>query len=597
MSDKSKIRNFSIIAHIDHGKSTLADRFLELSGLVRREKLQKQMLDSMDLERERGITIKSHPVRLTIGDYIFNLIDTPGHVDFSYEVSRSLAACEGAVLLVDATQGVEAQTVAHAYKAMEHNLTIVPVINKIDLPSADIESTKSAMAQLLGKDDIEPVLVSAKDGTGVDELIQRLINEIPAPSGNEDGPLQALVFDAFYDNYKGVVSVVRIFNGEIKAGDLIKFWSGGTVSEVIEVGVFELKMVPVEKLTAGDVGYVAANIRDIREVPVGDTMTLASQPSDNPIPGFSPMKPMVFASMYPTENEDFERLRESLKKLQLNDAALTFEPENSQAFGPGFRCGFLGLLHMDIVRERLEREFDLDLILTSPNVEYHVLTRAGDYLEIRNPADFPDFSEVELVEEPFIRGTVVVPSAYLGNVIQLCENRRGKMVQMDYISQDRVLLKYDLPFSEIITDFYDQLKSMTRGYASFDYEHIGFREADVDKIEVFINGRKLDAITLLVPKEEVMRSARSVALNLKRTIPKQLVEVVIQVKAGGKIVARETVKPLRKDVLAKCYGGDVSRKKKLLEKQKAGKKRMRQFNQVDIPQEAFLSVLKADSDS
>lgn len=597
MSDKSKIRNFSIIAHIDHGKSTLADRFLELSGLVRREKLQKQMLDSMDLERERGITIKSHPVRLTIGDYIFNLIDTPGHVDFSYEVSRSLAACEGAVLLVDATQGVEAQTVAHAYKAMEHNLTIVPVINKIDLPSADIESTKSAMAQLLGKDDIEPVLVSAKDGTGVDELIQRLINEIPAPSGNEEGPLQALVFDAFYDNYKGVVSVVRIFNGEIKAGDLIKFWSGGTVSEVIEVGVFELKMVPVEKLTAGDVGYVAANIRDIREVPVGDTMTLASQPSDNPIPGFSPMKPMVFASMYPTENEDFERLRESLKKLQLNDAALTFEPENSQAFGPGFRCGFLGLLHMDIVRERLEREFDLDLILTSPNVEYHVLTRGGDYLEIRNPADFPDFSEVELVEEPFIRGTVVVPSAYLGNVIQLCENRRGKMVQMDYISQDRVLLKYDLPFSEIITDFYDQLKSMTRGYASFDYEHIGFREADVDKIEVFINGRKLDAITLLVPKEEVMRSARSVALNLKRTIPKQLVEVVIQVKAGGKIVARETVKPLRKDVLAKCYGGDVSRKKKLLEKQKAGKKRMRQFNQVDIPQEAFLSVLKADSDS
>jgi len=596
MADRSKIRNFSIIAHIDHGKSTLADRFLELSGLVRRDKLQKQMLDSMDLERERGITIKSHPVRLHIGDYVFNLIDTPGHVDFSYEVSRSLAACEGAILLVDATQGVEAQTVAHAYKAMEHNLAIVPVINKIDLPSADVEGTKRAMSQLLGKDDIDPVLVSAKAGIGIEELIDRLVKEIPAPNGDENAPLQALVFDSFYDTYKGVVSVVRIFNGQVRVGDRIRFWASGLESEVTEVGVFSLKMVPTESLEAGDVGYVAANIRDIREVPVGDTMTSAVRPADAPIPGFSAMKPMVFASIYPTENEDFERLRESLKKLQLNDAALVFEPESSEAFGPGFRCGFLGLLHMDIIRERLEREFDLDLILTSPNVEYHVLTRSGEYIEVRNPSQFPDFSEVELVEEPYVRGTVVVPSEYVGSVIQLCEGRRGKMLHMEYISQQRVLLEYDLPFAEIITDFYDQLKSVTRGYASFDYEHIGFKEADVDKIEVFINGKKLDALTLLAPKSEVLRVARQVASNLKHTIPKQLVEVVIQVKAGGRIVARETIKPLRKDVLAKCYGGDVSRKKKLLEKQKAGKKRMRQFNQVDIPQEAFLSVLKADTE-
>lgn len=596
MAYRSKIRNFSIIAHIDHGKSTLADRFLELSGLVRRDKLQKQMLDSMDLERERGITIKSHPVRLAIGDYVFNLIDTPGHVDFSYEVSRSLAACEGAILLVDATQGVEAQTVAHAYKAMEHNLAIVPVINKIDLPSADVEGTKRAMAQLLGKDDIDPILVSAKEGIGIQELIDRLIEDIPAPEGDENAPLQALVFDSFYDTYKGVVSVVRIFNGQVSVGDRIRFWASGLESEVTEVGVFSLKMVPTDRLEAGDVGYVAANIRDIREVPVGDTMTSAVRPATAPIPGFSSMKPMVFASVYPTENEDFERLRQSLKKLQLNDAALVFEPETSEAFGPGFRCGFLGLLHMDIVRERLEREFDLDLILTSPNVEYHVLTRGGEYIEVRNPSQFPDFSEVELVEEPYVRGTIVVPSEYVGSIIQLCEGRRGKMLHMEYISEQRVLLEYDLPFSEIITDFYDQLKSVTRGYASFDYEHIGFKEADVDKIEVFINGKRLDALTLLAPKSEVLRVARQVALNLKRTIPKQLVEVVIQVKAGGRIVARETVKPLRKDVLAKCYGGDVSRKKKLLEKQKAGKKRMRQFNQVDIPQEAFLSVLKADTE-
>ena len=596
MAYRSKTRNFSIIAHIDHGKSTLADRFLELSGLVRRDKLQKQMLDSMDLERERGITIKSHPVRLVIGDYVFNLIDTPGHVDFSYEVSRSLAACEGAILLVDATQGVEAQTVAHAYKAMEHNLAIVPVINKIDLPSADVEGTKRAMAQLLGKDDIDPILVSAKEGIGIQELIDRLIEDIPAPEGDENAPLQALVFDSFYDTYKGVVSVVRIFNGQVNVGDRIRFWASGLESEVTEVGVFSLKMVPTDRLEAGDVGYVAANIRDIREVPVGDTMTSAIRPATAPIPGFSSMKPMVFASIYPTENEDFERLRESLKKLQLNDAALVFEPETSEAFGPGFSCGFLGLLHMDIVRERLEREFDLDLILTSPNVEYHVLTRSGEYIEVRNPSQFPDFSEVELVEEPYVRGTIVVPSEYVGSVIQLCEGRRGKMLHMEYISEQRVLLEYDLPFAEIITDFYDQLKSVTRGYASFDYEHTGFKEADVDKIEVFINGKRLDALTLLAPKSEVLRVARQVALNLKRTIPKQLVEVVIQVKAGGRIVARETVKPLRKDVLAKCYGGDVSRKKKLLEKQKAGKKRMRQFNQVDIPQEAFLSVLKADTE-
>jgi len=431
---------------------------------------------------------------------------------------------------------------------------------------------------------------------GIEELIDRLVKEIPAPNGDENAPLQALVFDSFYDTYKGVVSVVRIFNGQVRVGDRIRFWASGLESEVTEVGVFSLKMVPTESLEAGDVGYVAANIRDIREVPVGDTMTSAVRPADAPIPGFSAMKPMVFASIYPTENEDFERLRESLKKLQLNDAALVFEPESSEAFGPGFRCGFLGLLHMDIIRERLEREFDLDLILTSPNVEYHVLTRSGEYIEVRNPSQFPDFSEVELVEEPYVRGTVVVPSEYVGSVIQLCEGRRGKMLHMEYISQQRVLLEYDLPFAEIITDFYDQLKSVTRGYASFDYEHIGFKEADVDKIEVFINGKKLDALTLLAPKSEVLRVARQVASNLKHTIPKQLVEVVIQVKAGGRIVARETIKPLRKDVLAKCYGGDVSRKKKLLEKQKAGKKRMRQFNQVDIPQEAFLSVLKADTE-
>ncbi|NPV89006.1 elongation factor 4 [Coprothermobacteraceae bacterium] len=595
MHAKENIRNFSIIAHIDHGKSTLADRFLELSGMVRRDKLVAQMLDSMDLERERGITIKSHPVRLEIGPWVFNLIDTPGHVDFSYEVSRSLAACEGALLLVDATQGVEAQTVAHAYKAMEHKLAIIPVINKIDLPSADIEGTTAGIAQLLGSDNVSPVLVSAKEGVGVEELIERITAEIPPPSGREDMPLQALVFDSFYDLYKGVISVVRIFNGTVRPGDRIKFWSSGSEYEVIEVGYFALKQVPVEELRAGDVGYIAANIRDIREAPVGDTITRADNPATEPIPGFSPMKPMVFASIYPTVNEDFERLREALKKLQLNDAALVFEPESSQAFGPGFRCGFLGILHMDIVRERLEREFDLDLILTTPNVEYHVLTRDGEYLEVRNPAEFPDFARVEVVEEPYVRGTIVLPSQYIGSVIQLCEGRRGRMVHMEYITQERAVLTYDLPFAEIITDFYDNLKSVTRGYASFDYEHIGFKEADVDRIEVLINGKRLDALTFIVPSVYANRFARQVAHNLKNTIPKQLVEVVIQVKVGGKIVARETVKPLRKDVLAKCYGGDVTRKKKLLEKQKEGKKRMRQFNSVDIPQEAFLSILKADA--
>jgi len=589
-----KIRTFSIIAHIDHGKSTLADRFLERAGIKKAEQIE-QYLDQMDLERERGITIKSHPVSLDIDGYRFNIIDTPGHVDFSYEVSRALASCEGALLVVDATQGVEAQTLAHAYKAIENDLEIIPVINKIDLPAADPDRVKQEIEDLIGIDASEAILVSAKKGWGIDELIEAIKKKIPPPKGNIDAPLRALIFDSKYDNYRGVIIYVRVFDGIIRKGMKIKLMSTGVVYEVNDLGIFRPEMVPVDELGPGEVGWVAATIKNIRDARVGDTVTDAKNPASEPIPGFKKTTPMVFAGLYPVVNEDFERLRDALQKLSLNDASLFFEPENSPALGPGFRCGFLGLLHMEIVRERLEREFDLELVITTPNVIYRILKKNGEVIEAHSPADFPNPSEIEVIEEPYVRGEIIVPHDYVGPVMQLAHNRRGIMVHMEYLSENRVHLTFDLPYAEIIMDFFDQLKSVSRGFASFDYDFLGYKPADVVKVEILVNGKPVDALSFVAPKEYAVRRAREVLLRLKRVIPKQLFEIALQAKVGGRIVARETIRALKKDVLAKCYGGDVSRKKKLLQKQKEGKKRMKKFGRISIPQEAFLEVLRVDS--
>ncbi len=596
---QERIRNFSIIAHIDHGKSTLADRLLEFTGAVPPNKMREQFLDKMDIERERGITIKAQTVRLNYKakdgkEYILNIIDTPGHVDFTYEVSRSLAACEGALLVVDATQGVEAQTIANVLLALEHNLEIIPVINKIDLPSADPERVKREIEEVIGIDASEAILASAKLGIGIEEILEAIVNRIPPPSGDPDKPLKALIFDSWYDPYKGVVTTIRVIDGKIRKGMEILLMSTGKVFEVEEVGVFAPDPVKVKELSAGEVGYITAGIKNVRDTKVGDTITDAKNPTSKPFPGFKQVKPMVFAGLYPVDPEDYPALREALEKLKLNDASLSFEPESSAALGYGFRCGFLGTLHMEIVRERLEREFGLKLIITAPTVVYKVVKKSGEELFIENPSDLPDMSEVDHIEEPYVLATVITPSEYVGGIMNLFLERRGIQNRMEYLEGGRVIMEYEVPLAEILVDFYDHLKSISRGYASMDYDFIGYKRSDLVKLDILINGKPVDALSVIVHKDKAYYKGRELAKRLKEIIPRQLFEVAIQAAIGRKIIARETVKPLRKDVLAKCYGGDVTRKRKLLEKQKEGKKRMKMIGKVEIPQEAFLAVLKRD---
>ncbi len=585
-----RIRNFCIVAHVDHGKSTLADRILEVTGAVSPREMREQFLDTMDIERERGITIKAQTVRLNYKGYTFNLIDTPGHVDFSYEVSRSLAACEGALLLVDATQGVEAQTIANAYLAIENDLEIVPVINKIDLPSADIERTKMEIETIIGIPAEDALLVSAKEGTGVKELLDAIIERIPPPKGSTKSPLKALIFDSWYDSYLGVVFLVRVFDGVLRKGDRILLMATGKSYEVHKLGVFTPKPMEVESLGPGEVGFVVAGIKEIRDVKIGDTLTHLDNPSPEPLPGFKPMKPMVFAGIYPVDPGDYEDLRKALEKLSLNDSSIVFEPESSEALGYGFRCGFLGLLHMEIVKERLEREFGLELIVTAPNVVYKVITNKGEELEIENPSDFPDPSSIRKILEPYVRATIYLPDEFVGQVLKLCESKRGEQVKVEYLSKERVIITYDLPLAEILVDFYDKLKSYTRGYASMDYDFIGYRESDVVKLDILINGKRVDQLSFLVHRDGAYYKGREIVQRLRSVIPRQLFEVVIQAAIGSRVIARETIKPLRKNVTAKCYGGDVTRKRKLLEKQKEGKKRLKQIGKVEVPQEAFLVV-------
>ena len=596
---QERIRNFSIIAHIDHGKSTLADRLLEFTGAVPPNKMREQFLDKMDIERERGITIKAQTVRLNYKakdgkEYILNIIDTPGHVDFTYEVSRSLAACEGALLVVDATQGVEAQTIANVLLALEHNLEIIPVINKIDLPSADPERVKREIEEVIGIDASEAILASAKLGIGIEEILEAIVNRIPPPSGDPDKPLKALIFDSWYDPYKGVVTTIRVIDGKIRKGMEILLMSTGKVFEVEEVGVFAPDPVKVKELSAGEVGYITAGIKNVRDTKVGDTITDAKNPTSKPFPGFKQVKPMVFAGLYPVDPEDYPALREALEKLKLNDASLSFEPESSAALGYGFRCGFLGTLHMEIVRERLEREFGLKLIITAPTVVYKVVKKSGEELFIENPSDLPDMSEVDHIEEPYVLATVITPSEYVGGIMNLFLERRGIQNRMEYLEGGRVIMEYEVPLAEILVDFYDHLKSISRGYASMDYDFIGYKRSDLVKLDILINGKPVDALSVIVHKDKAYYKGRELAKRLKEIIPRQLFEVAIQAAIGKKIIARETVKPLRKDVLAKCYGGDVTRKRKLLERQKEGKKRMKMIGRVEIPQEAFLAVLKRD---
>ncbi len=596
---QEKIRNFCIIAHIDHGKSTLADRILETTGVLTEREMEKQVLDDMDLERERGITIKSKAVRLTYRDkqgeeYILNLIDTPGHVDFTYEVSRSLAACEGAILVVDASQGIEAQTLANVYLALEHNLEILPVINKIDLPSARPDWVKKEIEDVIGLVAEDAPLISAKNGIGIEEVIERIVEYIPAPQGDEDAPLRALIFDSFYDNYRGVIAYIRIKEGKLKVGDKIKMMATGKEFEVTDVGVFKPFLTPVSELRAGEVGYVAASIKNVRDTRVGDTITHANNPAHEPLPGYRKVNPMVYSGVYPADGARYEELRDALDKLQINDASLTFEPETSVALGFGFRCGFLGLLHMDIIQERLEREYDLDLVTTAPSVIYKVVTKDGKEHDISNPTNLPDQAEIEYMEEPVVRAQIMAPTEYVGAIMELCQERRGTYKDMEYMEETRVLITYELPLNEIIYDFFDALKSRSRGYASFDYELIGYQQSELVKLDILLNGEIVDALSLIVHKDKAYTRGRSIAEKLKELIPRQMFEIPIQAAIGNKIIARETIKALRKDVLAKCYGGDITRKKKLLEKQKEGKKRMRQVGSVEVPQEAFMSVLKFD---
>jgi GTP-binding protein LepA len=593
--DNSHIRNFSIIAHIDHGKSTLADRFLELTQAIPQRKMEKQVLDSMDLERERGITIKAHAVRLIYkarngSEYILNLIDTPGHVDFSYEVSRSLASCEGALLVIDATQGVEAQTLANTYVAIENNLEIIPVINKIDLPAADPEEVEKEIEETIGLKKNEVICASAKEGTGVADILEAIIERIPPPQGQSKAPLKAMIFDSWFDNYLGVIILVRVFDGKVKKGTKIRLSAIEKDFVVDSVGVFTPLMMAIDSLEAGEVGYIVAGIKNADDTKIGDTVTEADNPTQDPCPGYKEAKPMVFCGLYPVESQHYEDLRDALSKFRLNDSSFTFEPETSQALGFGFRCGFLGLLHMDIVKERLEREFDLSLISTSPTVVYCVTDEKGEVSYIDTPSKLE--SKKLLLEEPFVKALIFVPGAFVGKVMELCQDRRGKQISFSYVGKERVALTYELPLNEILWDFYDKLKSMTKGYASMDYEFIGYRESNLVRLDILINGELIDALSLIVHKDRAYMRGKQIAEKLRKVIPRQLYEVIIQAAIGGKIIARETIKAMRKDVLAKCYGGDVTRKRKLLEKQKAGKKKMKQIGRVEVPQEAFLSVLE-----
>ncbi len=604
MEDKKKfIRNFSIIAHIDHGKSTLADRLIEMTGVLSKREMEEQILDNMDIERERGITIKSQAVRMKYkakdgNIYELNLIDTPGHVDFNYEVSRSLAACDGAILVVDASQGVEAQTLANVYLALDNNLEILPVINKVDLPNARPDEIKNEIEDIIGIPAQDAPCISAKTGLNVDEVLERIVTDLPAPKGDEKEPLQALIFDSIYDNYQGAIAYVRIKNGTVRVGDKIKLMATGKDFTVTEVGYFEPgSYAPSKELTAGEVGYIAASIKSLSDIRVGDTVTLSDNPAKEPLPGYKKVNPMVYCGLYPVDGSDYENLKVALEKLQLNDAALEYEPETSAALGFGFRCGFLGLLHLEIIEERLDREFDLSLITTSPSVIYKVYKTDGTLMEIYNPSELPKPDEISRIEEPFVQAEILTPKEYVGNIMEICQNRRGIYIDMKYLDSSRVTLVYELPLNEIIYDFFDKLKSKTKGYASFDYELKEYRPSNLVKLDILVNGENVDALSFIVHRDNSYERGKKMIEKLKEVIPRQLFAIPLQAAIGGKIIARETISAMRKDVLAKCYGGDVTRKKKLLEKQKRGKRKMREIGNVEIPQEAFLSVLKLDDEN
>lgn len=598
---RDKIRNFSIIAHIDHGKSTLADRILEKTSALTQREMKDQMLDAMDLERERGITIKLNAVQLTYqakdgNEYIFHLIDTPGHVDFTYEVSRSLAACEGALLIVDAAQGIEAQTLANVYLALDNDLEILPVINKIDLPSAEPERVKQEVEDIIGLDTSDAVLASAKNGIGIEEILEQVVEKVPAPSGDPEGPLKAMIFDSLYDPYRGVIVYIRIVEGTVKPGQKIRMMATGAEFEVIEAGVFTPKPVKRDELTVGDVGFLTASIKNVGDTQVGDTITSVDNPAPEPLAGYRKMNPMVFCGLYPVDTNDYNDLREALEKLELNDASLQYEPETSQALGFGFRCGFLGLLHMEIIQERIEREFNIDLITTAPSVIYQVTLTNGEQLRIDNPSKMPDQQQIEFVEEPYVKASIMVPNDYVGSVMEICQKKRGNYIDMQYLDANRVTITYDIPLSEIVYDFFDQLKSSTKGYASFDYELIGYKQSRLVKMDILLNAEKVDALSVIVHRDSAYDRGKVIVEKLKELIPRQQFEVPVQASIGQKIIARSTIKAIRKNVLAKCYGGDISRKRKLLEKQKEGKKRMKSVGSVDVPQEAFMAVLRMDED-
>ena len=598
--EQSKIRNFCIVAHIDHGKSTLADRIIEHTGLLTSREMQAQVLDNMDLERERGITIKSQAVRTVYkaqdgGEYIFNLIDTPGHVDFNYEVSRSLAACDGAILVVDAAQGIEAQTLANVYLALDHNLDVFPVINKIDLPSADPQRVKDEIEDVIGLEAQDAPLISAKNGIGIEDVLEAIVNKIPSPTGDADAPLQALIFDSLYDSYKGVIVFCRVMEGTVRKGTTIQMMATKAKADVVEVGYFGAgQFIPCEELSAGMVGYITASIKNVKDTAVGDTVTDFNRPCKEPLPGYKKVRSMVYCGVYPADGAKYPDLRDALEKLQLNDAALNYEPETSIALGFGFRCGFLGLLHLEIIQERLEREYNLDLVTTAPGVVYKVHKTDGEIIELTNPSNLPDPSEIDFMEEPIVTAEIMVTTEYIGSIMELCQERRGRYLGMDYMEETRALLKYELPLNEIIYDFFDALKSRSRGYASFDYDLKGYEQSELVKLDILVNREEVDALSFIVHKDTAYERGRKMCEKLKDEIPRHLFEIPIQAAVGGKIIARETVKAMRKDVLAKCYGGDITRKKKLLEKQKEGKKRMRQIGNVEIPQQAFMSVLKLD---
>jgi len=599
--DPAHIRNFSIIAHIDHGKSTLADRFLELTGALQAREMEAQVLDAMDLERERGITIKAHPVRLNYTassgeQYVLNLIDTPGHVDFSYEVTRSLAACEGALLLVDASQGVEAQTLANAYLAVENNLDIIPVINKIDLPSAQPDECKRQIEDIIGLDSSTAILASAKEGTGVKDILEAIVHRLPPPAGDPDAPLKALIFDSWFDPYRGVVIVARVIDGVLRKKQKVRLMALGQEYEVDDLGVFSPKAIPAEELSVGEVGFVVANIKRVADAKIGDTITEVARPTTEPFPGFKELKPMVFAGLYPVESHQYSELRDALEKLRLNDASFFYEPETSAALGFGFRCGFLGLLHMEIVQERLEREYNMDLVTTAPGVLYRVTTTDGEVKEIDSPAKLPDPGRITKIEEPIITAMILTPSEFVGPILQLCQDKRGIQKKLEYLKSDRVLITYELPFNEVVMDFYDKLKTMSRGYGSLDYHVTGYWESPLVKMDILVNGEPVDALSIIVHKDAAYERGRALASKMRELIPRQMFEIAIQASIGNRVIARESVKALRKNVLAKCYGGDITRKRKLLEKQKEGKKRMKRVGRVEIPQEAFLAVLKVGTE-